>query len=107
MPYRARTTDPETSHQAQDRVFGVEGLKADILHLFRLYGTLTDDALIAAHTRHGMVSRTPQRIRTARAELVKDGDLEWSGVVGQSRGGHPSRMWRIVQPPVLFEWGNE
>jgi hypothetical protein len=102
MPYRARVSDPETSHAAQDTITGVSELQADILHLIQLYGPMTDEAILAAHDRHGMVSRTPERVRTARGELVAAGKLEWTGDHGVTARGNKARVWGPPTPPTLF-----
>jgi hypothetical protein len=102
MTYRARCTDPETSHHAQDTIYGVSELQADILHLIRLYGPMTDEAILAAHDRHGMVSRTPERVRTARHELVDAGTLEDTGGRGLTLRGHRAVVWGFPTPRTLF-----
>jgi len=102
MPYYARVSDPETSHMAQDTIRGVSELQADILHLIDLYGPLTDEQILAAHDRHGMVSRTPERVRTARHELVTLGRLEDTGRRGRTSRGHATIMWGFPTPRTLF-----
>lgn len=100
MTYYARTTDPETSHHAQDTITGIGDLHDHILTTLNLSGPLTDDRLVDEVNSLGFLwgwpQRTPQRIRTARNELVKTGRVEWTGQHGKSHNGGKSRTWRAI-----------
>ncbi len=108
---RARRTDPIESHQAADSITLTKrgSSRAEVLIIMRDAGVpLTGDQIEEKHEerwRHGRATQhhTGQRLRTARAELVKEGLVAQSGV-GKSRHGRNAAVWKLSEaggfPPV-------
>lgn len=81
---RARTTDPETSHEAAARVLNITPRRIAVLRLLvNDYDDLADVTLIDRYEmRRGMwqlPAQTSSSIRTRRSELVKLGLVEKKG----------------------------
>jgi predicted HTH transcriptional regulator len=89
----ARTTDPETSHDAARRITAeLPELQAIVLKALRVYGPCTDRSLVTA--LRGQYGRTESTWRTRRAELVEKGLVE---KVGKSHG---QSVWKVKDDPV-------
>jgi len=75
MEARARSTDPETSHEAARSVTSLTRKQAHVLRVLREIGPLTDVALCEAYRTHvmrGLVERQSESgIRTRRHELAE------------------------------------
>jgi hypothetical protein len=96
---RARTTDPQTSHDAADRVNseGSTEMKRHILEILR-DGERSDEELQEAYEfRHGEVS--PSGLRSRRSELVKEDHLVEAspGKTATTRTGSSAIVWRLVK----------
>lgn len=93
----ARTTDPETSHQAAASVNLTKGQRA-VLSEFRMYGTLTDEQLIQAlqvrATSCPDAKLSDSGARSRRAELVAAGMLIDSGQRGLTAAGRKTVVWQ-------------
>ena len=94
---RVRSTDAESSWSAAAISHAGAGeLRAWVLRYVAALGPVTDDQIYAAYQAAGG-RRTPQRLRTARMELVhpKHGSpkLQEHPIVGTSALGHPARQW--------------
>lgn len=91
-----RAPAPDTSERAL-RTAGQR--RADlydaILRLLRVGGPMTDDQLHDAYRGAGYPPRSPQNLRTARAELVDHGVIRDSGKRAPSALGHPARLWEV------------
>ena len=97
----ARNTDPETSQMAAakhtpDRVLSIRDGVKRLLAI-----SMTDEQLVDAYeaaTDAGLVKfATPQAIRSARAQLVHMGQVEFvPGVYGETRLGNKCRVWIAV-----------
>lgn len=107
---QARKTDPPTSKAAGKKATktGTSELHNRIMFLFRTKVVgLTDDELIVLYgerTNPGLAylkgewpSKSPQRIRTARSDLVKVGLLVDSGQTRTSALGNKSVVWDLVK----------
>ena len=97
-PTRARNTDPETSHAAVTPHRLAESQWAVLEHLEG--GPMTDHELIDFHDWHTtMFIRWPrftdQRIRSARAELVEMGLVEFSGEYRETPSGRRAKVWQV------------
>lgn len=97
---KVRSRDPETSWRAARISKRQQGeVKDFIVLILARRGPLTDDAIYRAYRASGG-RRTPQRVRTARAELVNpkygDPQVQLSAVVGLSEAGGPSQTWEVV-----------
>jgi len=86
----ARTTDPETSHDAARKITPeLNALQELVLKALRLYGPCTDRSLITA--LKGQYGRTESTWRTRRAELVRKGKVKKQGV------SHGQSVWCVVE----------
>lgn len=96
----ARTTDPDTSHEAAASV-GV-GVRLRVLELIQRMTVKTpqgvSDAQIEqayqldAHA-YDWPPASPQRLRTARKELVEAGRVTYTGNDGETRYGRRTQLW--------------
>lgn len=66
-----------------------------ILEIFHEHGPLVDDDLYENYVDAGYPRRSPQRIRTVRAGLVKAGKVRRAGR-GHSIYGNPATLWERV-----------
>lgn len=90
LDYAARTTDPETSHQAAapDRTTD----RACALTILRAHPDgLTDHELAAE------MGRIQTSAGKRRCELMRDGLVEWAGFTRLSPSGSPARVWRVAR----------
>jgi hypothetical protein len=102
---QARVNDPVTSHDAAKKADrGTSRLQDCLMILFRTKVVgLTDDELIELYRVRSQPCdsdtwpvKSPQRIRSARADLVKAGKLKDSGQKRTSALGNPSVVWELV-----------
>ena len=92
---RARRNDPETSRDAALRIpRGLSDVHDDILRLLADRGPMTDDRLLRLYLKGGG-ARSPQRITTARHELVQRGRVRWTGEWGTTQRGKRARLWEV------------
>lgn len=89
----ARTTDPETSHEAAETV-DVRTSQAEVLRLLEL-GPATDEELAGRAYRKG-VRMSPSGLRSRRAELVDKGLAEHTGEHKLTKAKRRTRVWRAV-----------
>ena len=94
---RTRINDPITSHQAADSNQPADS-RAEVMDILRRLGPLADHELVVAHEllRHP-VRFTPQRLRTARSELVELGQV--AVVEGKTRmtpTGRNALVWAVA-----------
>jgi hypothetical protein len=97
---RARWSDPQTSREAASRVTQdkLTQTQERILHLVRMHGPLTDEALIDLYRHIWPESKTSeQSIRSRRSELSRRGLLL---IVPDKQGvtklGGKCRIWRAA-----------
>lgn len=92
---RSRSTDPITSVDA-GRAADLPGSQAMVLELLEDLGACTDYELEDNLKDY----YSPQRVRTARSELVEQGLVEYTGTTRISQRGrqrkHRARVWRRV-----------
>lgn len=97
MP-QARTTDPQTSHEAARSVDNVTATQIAIIGL--LTGGLTDTDLVDLYRRnmrHGLVPLASESgIRTRRAELVARGLVQDTGERIRLASGRSAIVWKTV-----------
>ena len=72
-----------------------------IVGLLNDYGPSTDDALVERYSARakqysGIPMVTPQRIRTARADLYRRGLLRKANEPGLSQYGNPATRWALA-----------
>jgi hypothetical protein len=89
---RSRTTDPITSHEAAESVSGAESQRAVLAALQAVDFGLADFELEAR--LFGRFS--PERIRTARKELERQGRVEFTGVYRMTRARRRAQVWGAV-----------
>lgn len=70
--------------------------EAAVLDTLEARGQLTDEDLYRAYLNEEHRMRSPQRVRSARAQLVKLGLVEAAGR-GLSDAGNPSTIWQAVR----------
>lgn len=96
-----RANDPETSHEA-DRSVKVTHSKDYVLQTLRVFGPLADHELVELHAddRAGQKAFgrfSAQRLRSARADLVREGLIEEvAGVFRNTDSGRRAHVWRAA-----------
>lgn len=109
---RARKTDRATSQRAARRaaVGDLSATQTNILHLVREYVRkhgvgITDDQIVVEFKRYAAENPetvrcpSPQRIRTARADLVRLGYLQDTGQIAPSDLGNDATTWEPKPTP--------
>lgn len=89
---RSRRTDPETSVEAAVRVSGAESQRAVLAALMAVDFGLADFELESR--LFGRFS--PERVRTARKELERQGRVRFMGIYRMTRAGRRARVWEAV-----------
>jgi hypothetical protein len=92
---RARRTDPITSHEAADSNDVTRSI-GWVLSLLHNVGPLADHEIEAAARRRD-VRFTGQRLRTARAALVRQGKITNSGDSRTTPNGRRAVVWGLVE----------
>jgi len=95
----ARSTDPETSHEAAESVWNPSAVQAVVFKIIEDRGPITDTELIWHYgheaVRQNIYLPSEQSIRSRRAELVTAGQVEFSGLYGVTANGRRSRKWWV------------
>lgn len=100
---RSRSTDPTTSVDA-GRSVNVAHSQAYVHVTLALMEKLADHELVTFHEQdtEGHVAWgkfSPQRLRSARAELVEQGVIEFSGIYRLTDSGRRARVWQVAPRP--------
>jgi hypothetical protein len=90
MPH-ARTTDPETSHEAAQSVTNITPLKQEILQ--RLMTPMTDQLLYELIDRTSDLVVTESGVRSRRSELVQAGLVKDTGAREKLKTGRNAIVW--------------
>lgn len=94
----ARSTDPQTSHDAAARISNFTNVAMGILETLIEYGPMHDEKLIAKFREYcPSVKASDSGIRSRRAELVGYGELRDSGDRAKTKSGRDSIVWEIVR----------
>ena len=94
----ARSTDPETSHEAAAKVKGITQVQGRILACLSIQGKLTDEELSEVyHSYYPEHPVTDQSLRSRRSELVARGAVRFAGDYGYTRAGGRTRRWEVVR----------
>ncbi len=99
----ARSTDPLTSFLAGDSISQERRELSEEAVLWALeHGPLTDEQIedkvrATARYQDAWVPGSP-RLRTARSQLVKTGQVESSGLKRRTRSGSSATAWQLVSP---------
>lgn len=95
----ARATDPQTSWDAADSVTNISDVQACIKMLLRST-PMCDEKLVEQYEMWEKIDNfpqvTPQRIRTARADLVKLGQVVATEYKERMRSGRYGIIWRVT-----------
>ncbi|TFD80682.1 hypothetical protein E3T54_02770 [Cryobacterium sp. Sr8] len=93
---RVRTNDPDTSWEAAASITvdALTDLQAWILAALTVK-SMTDGELVDACLHSGRRA-TPQRVRTARKELVIQGRVEWTGAYLLTQYQRRTQTWRAA-----------
>ena len=92
---KARSSDPDTSHDAADSVAKVAETQHAILAMLQQFGPATDQDIFLRLAEAGF-RVAPSGARTRRKELQDMGLVEWSGVKRKLRSGRQSRVWALT-----------
>lgn len=97
VPDLARPTDPGTSHAAASSITAEahEASERFVLNALTSRGPLTDEMLVHVAQMHGE-KWSPSRIRTARAQLVRKGLVEDSGLKALTDSGRKAIEWMVT-----------
>lgn len=99
MPH-ARTTDPQTSHEAARSVSKLRDMYETMLIAFESLGPMNDDQLIrlwrVGVNELGWREASESGIRSRRSELVAQGKLIDSGKRVKMKSGRMSIVWTIA-----------
>ena len=94
MP-NTRTTDPQTSHEAEASVKGLAATYRIILNTLRNTGPMNDTALIKAFQSSGSAA-SDSGIRSRRSELTAQGLIVDTGERVKMESGRMSIVWGIA-----------
>ena len=91
----ARSTDPQTSHDAAASLSSAESalIRARVLMLLRVQSS-TDERLVDEFARHGWAG-SPSGIRTRLSELVEAGHVVATDDRQRTRSGRAAIVWGI------------
>lgn len=96
MPH-ARTTDPQTSHDAARSVSKLTETYELIISIFEKFGSMNDEQLIQTWRASGLKAISDSGLRSRRSELVSMGKLEDSGTrAPMEASGRSSIVWRLA-----------
>jgi hypothetical protein len=99
---RARSTDPETSHDAAASIDHLRDRQMSVLTVLWDWGPMTDTDLVERYeglAREELIPRqAPSGIRTRRKELVDLGLVSNSGARQKLASGRWAIVWRAVAP---------
>jgi len=92
----ARTTDPETSHDAAASIRSerIRASQVAVLDTFRQHGPLTQEELVTRYARAPMQSDSG--LRTRASELVALGKLVDTGKRRKLKSGRKAIIWRAA-----------
>lgn len=101
----ARRDDGPNSREAAAGISEREltELQAAICELLRAEGPMTDERIYQRYVAAGLPHRTPQRVRTARAEITEGAKhlrdvarIRPSGEVGETASGYHGDRWELI-----------
>ena len=96
---RARTTDPDTSHDAARSLTHVRESQEAVLRLFRRCGPMTDTALVSRYETVGeRPVQSPSGLRTRRSELTAAGLVIDTGRRVRLPSGRRGIVWKADDP---------
>lgn len=87
---RTRFSDPITSHEAADSN-NVHDSHTVVFGVLAEHGPLADHELVTWDDTF-----TPQRMRSARSELVELGKVEDTGIYRLTPAGRRAKVWQVI-----------
>lgn len=97
----ARTTDPDTSHDAADQVVpDLRLIQARVLGIFERHGSLTQHQLIAIY-RHEHGPAAESTVRTRCSELADAGLVRDTGDRVQLVSGRHAIVWQLTPADLV------
>lgn len=98
---RSRSTDPVTSVDA-GRSVNVAHSQQYVRDTLDVFGPFADHELVEFYEADSSGQKyygkfSPQRLRSARAELVEQGRVEFSGIYGLTLSGRKARVWQVTE----------
>ena len=93
---RARSTDPDTSHDAARSIGEMTEVRQAVLDILRAIGPAIDEDLEHAYHASSAPRQTGQSIRTRRRELVLMGLVGESGTLKRKASGRHAIVWRVT-----------
>lgn len=100
MTALARTTDPDTSHQAAASLPDLRPSQDAVLRILRGLIQATDPELVAAYRRAVVRGEVPPQsssgIRTRRRELVEARRVTATSVRVRQESGRCAQVWRVT-----------
>ena len=93
---RARSTDPDTSHEAARSIGEMTGKRQAVLDIIRAIGRGTDEDIIDAYHSSTAPQQSASGIRTRRAELTLMGLVVDTGERKVRSSGRGSIVWGIA-----------
>lgn len=98
MP-NAKSTDPQTSHDAARSVRNLTETQSAIMELYRVFGSMVDDKLVMNYERFVKAKIAPRAslsgIKTRRHELVTAGKVQDSGSREKLESGRKAIVWEL------------
>jgi hypothetical protein len=92
----ARTTDPETSHEAAKSVTKTAQIYSSIIAALATYGPMNDEGLIHFIRKGSHVAFSDSGIRSRRSELASMGRVRDSGERIKMQSGRNSIVWELA-----------
>lgn len=100
----ARSSDPDTSHEAAASTGDVRASQAAVMLVLNECGPVTDETLVATYhrawardTENLLPRQSPSGIRSRRAELVRRGLVVWTGQKATMTTGRKGRVWAVKE----------
>ena len=93
---RARSTDPDTSHEAARSIGEMTGKRQAVLDIIRAIGRGTDEDFVDAYHATTAPQQSASGIRTRRAELTLMGLVVDTGERKVRRSGRGAIVWGIA-----------
>lgn len=97
---RARSSDPETSHEAAASVRHLRESERAVLRVLNRLGSATDERIADEYEmiryHWGLPYQSPSGLRTRRSALVDMGRVEFAGEYGRTASGRRTRIWRAT-----------
>jgi hypothetical protein len=97
---RARTNDPETSHEAAYSVEGLTLKQSAVLWVFKRHGQMTHESLLNQYSGYELRGILPRQsaigLRTRAHELAESGKLADTGTRSKTLGGRNAIVWRAL-----------